>query len=231
MTPVPDVLEIDVPAGGRVVVVSDLHLGAEATPASAAAATELSQTIEAWVGPGVLVFAGDFIELWATDTNSVERALAAHARLAAEVAVFAGGAGRRVICLAGNHDARLAWDHDCAAAMALILGAEVALALSLRIQTGSGPQLVRVEHGHQLDPANALGDPRDPHETPVGYHLSHDVLPTLAAGATGCAGSRAWPTPWTSRPLSPPVWPIAGLAAGWAGCWFPSPWPWSSGSP
>jgi hypothetical protein len=38
---------------------------------------------------------------------------------------------------------------------------------------------VRVEHGHQLDPANAFIDPRDPAETPLGHHVVQDLMPQV----------------------------------------------------
>src|SRR5204863_8877899 len=60
---VPDLAEVNVPVGGRVLVVSDIHLARETTTASTFAATELAQTVESWTGPGVVILAGDCFEL------------------------------------------------------------------------------------------------------------------------------------------------------------------------
>src|SRR5207248_5023593 len=58
-----DHLDVDVAAGVRVVVVSDLHLTAPATDSSKAAAATLAEMLAAWQGPGVVVLAGDVVEL------------------------------------------------------------------------------------------------------------------------------------------------------------------------
>jgi lysylphosphatidylglycerol synthetase-like protein (DUF2156 family) len=50
----------------------------------------------------------------------------------------------------------------------------------LEIDTGSGVRVVRVEPGHQLDPAAAFNDPRDANDHPLVVHLERDVLPSFA---------------------------------------------------
>ncbi|MEA2716762.1 MAG: lysyl-tRNA synthetase, class, partial [Actinomycetota bacterium] len=176
---VPDTIEIDLAAGARALVVSDLHLEKDPTRSSTSVANELARVLDSWDGPGLAVFAGDVVELLATAANSPERAMAAHPRLASAAARFAAVPGRRVVCLVGNHDARLAWDARHAAQLREVLHAELALAAELRFETGRGPRRVRVEHGHQLDPGNAFDDPRNPGETPMGHHLVREVLPNL----------------------------------------------------
>jgi lysylphosphatidylglycerol synthetase-like protein (DUF2156 family) len=186
MTLVRDVAPVDVPAGGRVLVASDVHLAPVPTPASVAAAAELTGVLESWVGPGVVVFAGDLVELLA-DGAGVDPgpALAAHPRLRDATAAFAAGPDRRVLCLVGNHDGRLAWDAAAAGTLAAALGAELALAADLSIETGKGRRLVRVEHGHRFDPHNAFADPRNPHDSPLGQHVVQEVLPAFAASTSG----------------------------------------------
>src|SRR5205807_4234398 len=101
---VADLLLVDVPATGRVLVASDLHLPASATPAATGVSRELSDVLDAWVGPGVLVLAGDVLELLAGGGVEPRRVLAAHPRLVASVRAFAEEEGRRVVYLVGNHD-------------------------------------------------------------------------------------------------------------------------------
>src|SRR5207237_1392619 len=50
----------------------------------------------------------------------------------------------------------------------------------LEIDPGSGVRVVRVEPGHQLDPAAAFNDPRDANDHPLAVHLERDVLPGFA---------------------------------------------------
>src|SRR3954464_7125268 len=92
---VPDLVEVAVPVGGRVLVCSDLHLAREATTASTAAATELAQPVEAWAGPGVFVLAGDCFELLEGRVTDPRPALQTHTRLAAALKEFAEAPGRR----------------------------------------------------------------------------------------------------------------------------------------
>ncbi|MDP9073408.1 MAG: hypothetical protein M3N98_04370, partial [Actinomycetota bacterium] len=98
-----DLLEVEVPVGGRVLVVGDLHLPAQATATTTLATTELAQTIDAWTGPGALIFNGNCIELLAPGGCdgrvaglSPATALKAHPKLVAAVQAFAAGLGRRV---------------------------------------------------------------------------------------------------------------------------------------
>jgi hypothetical protein len=180
-TAVVDVLPVDIPLGGRVLVISDLHLGSTATPTSTTATSELARAIEAWTGPGLLVFNGSCLELLCSGGGDARAALAAHPRLVTVVKAFAVAPGRRVVFLAGSRDGRVAWDPDAASAVRSALGAEIALAAELTIDTGAGPRTVRVEPGHQLDALTRVDDPHNPAESPLGHHLLREVLPALSA--------------------------------------------------
>ena len=174
---VPDLIEVPVPVGGRVLVASDLHLSANADATSERVAAELARTVQAWAGPGAVVLAGDAFELLGSGGNDPSGALRAHPRLVGALAAFADGPDRRVVVLPGNHDGALAWHPAAVRALQTQLHAQVAIAADLVIATGSGERRVRVEHGHQLDPSNAFDDPRNPGETPLGHHVVREVLP------------------------------------------------------
>lgn len=176
---VPDGMALAVPPGGRVLVASDLHLVARATPDSARATEAFAAAVEAWDGPGVVVLAGDCFELLGEAHRDPARALAAHPRFTAALAGFATGPDRHVVVLPGNHDGHLAWHAPATAAVREGLRASVALAVDLDLACTAGARRVRVEHGHQLDPANAFADPRDPAETPLGHHVVQDLLPQV----------------------------------------------------
>src|SRR2546423_3206921 len=155
-----DHLDVEVPLGGRALVVSDMHLAAPSTAASRQAAGEVALALEGWAGPGVLVLLGDILELLLGD-NAADPgpALAAHPRFTAALARFAAEPGRRIVYVVGNHDGRLAWDANAARAITDQLGAELCLAAELTFETGSGPRIVRIEHGHRLAPPNAFAHP------------------------------------------------------------------------
>jgi lysylphosphatidylglycerol synthetase-like protein (DUF2156 family) len=177
-------------------VISDLHLGKEPTAAQLAASAELAAAIEAATGPGVLILAGNLID---SGTNH-KAALSAHARLSGAIATFARAEARRVIVLPGDRDVRLAWSEPCQGAVRASLGAELALAVDLRIQTGAGERKVRVEPGYRFDRLTAYQDPRNPLESPFAQHIREEVLPAVrqrAGGGTGPAG-RAFGRKWLS---------------------------------
>jgi len=127
-TNVADLLVIHVPAGGRVLVASDLHLGGHG---SHRPVDDLTSAIEHATGPGVLVFCGDILELVLGEPRDPRSVLAEEGRLTAAVRAFAAAEGRRVVYLLGNHDSRLAWDTGSAAAVTEAFACELALALEI----------------------------------------------------------------------------------------------------
>ncbi|MCU1462603.1 MAG: hypothetical protein JWO37_2678 [Acidimicrobiales bacterium] len=183
---VPDQVEVAVPAGGKVLVASDMHLGPSATAGSTATSSEVARAIEGWVGPGLVVLAGDVFDLLAGPNLDVEIILSAHPRLKAALTTFSGEADHRLVVLPGTHDSRLGWDERQVTKLRKCLGAEVAFALDIVIETGRGERRVRVEHGHQYDPHNSFADPRNPNDTPFGQHVVTEIAPALAADG------RAW---------------------------------------
>jgi lysylphosphatidylglycerol synthetase-like protein (DUF2156 family)/UDP-2,3-diacylglucosamine pyrophosphatase LpxH len=181
---VQDHLDVDVPLGGRALVVSDLHLAAPSTAGSRLAVRELGQALEGWAGPGVLVLLGDVLELLRGENDGDPAVtLAVHSRFTAALARFAAEPGRRILYVLGNHDGRLAWDTAAARTVAAATGAALCLSADLRFDTGAGPRTVRVEHGHRLDPSNAFADPRNPLDIPLGQHVVREALPALEGAA------------------------------------------------
>jgi len=177
----PDLVEARVPLGGRVVVVSDLHLAAVPTDASRIVADELAELLDSWTGPGAFVIAGDGFEMLASPPD-VEAILDAHPQFAAALSSFTQAPDHQLIVLSGNHDGQLAWDGDAVATLRDRLGMNgIAFACDLVITTAEGVQRVHVVHGNQSDPYNTFDDPRSPVDTPFGHHIVRDVLPQLAA--------------------------------------------------
>src|SRR5262249_1630853 len=132
-----------------------------------------------WEGPGVVVLAGDVLDLVPGDGATTAATLRTHRELGAAARAFTREPDRELIYLIGNHDGRLAWDACAAEQVAQGLRARLALTADLRFETARGWRTVRVEHGHRFDPANAFSDARNPHDTPIGYHVANDIVPAL----------------------------------------------------
>lgn len=180
---------VEVPTGGRVLVVADLHLARDPSPAMAAATGELVAALDAWTGPGVVVVNGGLL---AGPDGDGAAALASHPRLVAAVRSFAAGPGRRVLVLPGGRDPHLAWSAAAQRVVTRELSAEVVGAVDLHLATGAGERHVRVEPGDRLDPLAARVDAGNPGETPMAWHLRGDVLPSLAASGPDAATPRRW---------------------------------------
>ena len=178
---VPDLIQLEVGRGSRVVVVSDLHLTPTASEVSTQAAGELAELLDGFGEPGMLVIAGDGFEMLAAAPD-VDAILDSHPQFTEAVKRFAADKKHRVVLTPGNHDGQLAWDGDAVAVMRDRLGvSDVAFACDLAMATADGCQLVRVMHGHQFDQYNAFDDPRSPVDTPLGHHVVRQVLPKLAS--------------------------------------------------
>jgi UDP-2,3-diacylglucosamine pyrophosphatase LpxH len=176
--PLPDVadlLDVDIPAGTKVLVASDLHLPPIRTDVSGRSCQTLVQRLQATDEPLIVVLAGDVVELLGFTESTATEILRAHEDLcAALLAVTARGG--QVIYTIGNHDGDLAWDLKAAGAVREMMGAELCLSADLVLADG---RRVRIEHGHQLDPYNCFCDARNPLDTPIGHHIVREVVPRI----------------------------------------------------
>ena len=121
------------------------------------------------------------------DPCQVADILAAHPRFVECVQAFSAGPGRRFVVLPGFRDPELAWSGPLRAALRERLGAEVALAVDLDIDTAAGGRQVRVEPGTAYDELAARRDPRNAGEIPLGWHLRARAAQRVAA-----AGPDSW---------------------------------------
>ncbi|MGI8493350.1 MAG: bifunctional lysylphosphatidylglycerol flippase/synthetase MprF [Acidimicrobiales bacterium] len=185
----PDLLRLEVPVGGRVLVAANLSLGTEMPAGCASTIAELAQAIDAWNGPGVLIFNGNLIDA-GTDASA---ALGGQQRLVEAVRSFAASPGRRVVVLPGDRDASLGWDAGAQQEVRDRLHAELAFALELKAHTGRGERLVHVEPGQQLDTLARREDPRHAGERPLVDHLRLEIFPAVRAHH---AGQRERPPAW-----------------------------------
>ena len=164
---------------------ADLHLGPDPSLTQVAGTDQLASAVEAATGPGVVVIAGNLFD------SQIEPApaLADHSRLVHALAAYAARPGRRVIVLPGDRDARLASSAECRCSVATTLGAELALAVELLIDTGAGLRPVRVEPGHRLDALSRFEDPRNSRETPFAQHIREELLPSVRRRQKGVTGA------------------------------------------
>jgi lysylphosphatidylglycerol synthetase-like protein (DUF2156 family) len=183
-TAIVDEVPLAVGIGGEVLVFGGLRLVPGGTDTSREVTRTIAHAIEGCRGAAVIVFAGDTFDLLREGRPEPDVALGAHPRLAAALDAFLRVPERRIVILPGIRDAALAYDARAAETLQS-MGWTVALACVAEIETGTGVRVVRVEPGHQLDPAATFADPRDPNDHPLAAHLEREVLPGFANAGEG----------------------------------------------
>ncbi len=172
---VADLLDVQVPSGGRVLAVSDLHLPPRRTDVSGRSCEILAARLWAETEPLTVVLAGDVIELLGFPEATAAEILREHDDLCTALTGVVRRGGQ-VIYAVGNHDSEVAWDVKSADAVRDMTGARLCLAADLVLAEGGR---IRVEHGHQLDPYNCFHDARNNLDTPLGHHIVREVLPRI----------------------------------------------------
>ena len=186
MDPCPTELELELPADGRLVFVSDVHLTGGGPVADFGAAGEFVELVDGLGrhdGEVLLVLGGDILDLLQAGgppAEAVDRILGAgDAEAVARALREAAGRPRvRVVYLVGNHDAALAWHGAARRRVAEALGVTaVALRARITVRCQDGEAVtVLAEHGHALDVYNRHTDPFDPLDTPAGDHVVQEVV-------------------------------------------------------
>jgi UDP-2,3-diacylglucosamine pyrophosphatase LpxH len=144
-------VDLRLPVGGRLVFVSDLHLGAE-RPGDFQAGRELVELLESLAGhpgPALLLLGGDVVDLVAADvgTPPAELAAAALARSEAEAVAaalreLAARPSVTVVYLVGNHDAAMAWDEETRGLVGAAFGVhQVAVRARVAVELAGGGEL------------------------------------------------------------------------------------------
>ena len=209
-----DLLDVDVPPGGTVITVSDLHLPPRRTDVSGRSCETLARRLDEHPGPLTVVLAGDVVELLGHPDATVTDILRAHEDLC-EALTAVTARGGQVVYAIGNHDSDLAWDVKAADAVRDMTGATLCLSADLILDGG---RKVRVEHGHQLDPYNCFHDPRNALDTPIGHHIVREVVPKiewLGQGWVDGAHEMADPTDFPSFVGSRMVYRKLGRRLWW----------------
>src|SRR5690348_3574441 len=128
-----DLLEVDVPPGGKVITASDLHLPPVRTDVSGRCCETLAHRLDREDDgsvPLTVVLAGDVVELLGFPEATATDILRAHEDLC-EALLAVSAAGGQVIYPIGNHDGDLAWDVKAADAVREMTGAQLCLAADL----------------------------------------------------------------------------------------------------
>ena len=201
---VPDHVDVDVPRGGRVVVVSDIHLGDVPTGAATHTTAALAGALAEIDGPGVLVIAGDGFEMLACPPD-IRAILDAHPDFVAAVARVrrrrrppgrraarqprrpAGLGRRRRRRRRASGSAPTRW--RCPATSSR--------------RPARATQRVRVVHGNQDDEFNRFVDPRAPLDTPLGHHVVRQILPRIDPGPRARRAARGHQLAQRHRPDRP----------------------------
>jgi UDP-2,3-diacylglucosamine pyrophosphatase LpxH len=209
-----DLLDVAIPPGGKVSIVSDLHLPPVRSDVSGRSCQTLARHLAEEPDALTVVLGGDVVELLGFPEATATDIMRAHEDLcAALLAVTARGG--QVIYAIGNHDGDLAWDVKAADAVREMTGARLCLSADLILADG---RKVRVEHGHQLDPYNCFHDARNALDTPIGHHVVREVIPRiewLGRGWVDGAHEMADPTDFPSFIASRLVYRKLGRRLWW----------------
>ena len=102
---------------------------------------------------------GDVFDFAGEAQHDAVRILDAHPRLASALERFVAGEGRHMVFLVGASDHDLATPGSTdAVGLRATYGADIAMAADLRIATGAGERIVRVEHGSRFGTDNDSND-------------------------------------------------------------------------
>ncbi len=141
----PKVVEVEL--GRRVLVVANLGLSSDPRRSPTWASSGLARHLTQWQGPGTFIVAGHLFELTVAEgASSISAALEAHAELASALRTFAERPERRLICLVGPAERAIEGDPSARAVLEG-LGFEVAPSLDLKLHSGNGERLVRIDPG------------------------------------------------------------------------------------
>jgi lysylphosphatidylglycerol synthetase-like protein (DUF2156 family) len=146
----PGVVQVTVPLGERVMVVSDLLLPPTSTPSSRALAADVAVTLDRWQGPGTVIVSGNLLARppggAGLDATHAGDAIASHPVLAEAIRSFTGRGDCRILVQAGWRDPEVATDPEVGAELTA-LGMEVAGPIELTLVTAAGDRTVVVEPG------------------------------------------------------------------------------------
>jgi UDP-2,3-diacylglucosamine pyrophosphatase LpxH len=179
-------VELELPPGGRLTFLSDLHFterGPLADFQAGDALHQLLRSVRGHAGPVILVLGGDVLDLLQLSgprDKAVSRALRGEdaRRLGEELHRLAERPDATIVYLVGNHDASLAWDGRGRRRVAHQLAADhVGLHLRVRLHGPEGGEVILVaEHGDALDLYNRRSDPFDPLDSPAGDHIVTELV-------------------------------------------------------
>ncbi len=187
----PDTLTVPVAVGRRALVVANLGLTAEAGAATTWASSGLARALDTWDGPGLVVIAGNLLDLSGEPdpASAAAAALAAHPRLARALEVFAGGDDRRIIAIPGTTDATLGAE---AAPVLAHLGVQPAAAADLHMATAAGNRVGARRRRKYRARRRRRWRPRAGAATPGAAHSPSPPTPRPS-------GRTAW-SGWRTRP-------------------------------
>jgi UDP-2,3-diacylglucosamine pyrophosphatase LpxH len=184
-------IDLELPPGGRLTFLSDLHFTERGPLADFQAGDALHQlfgSVRQHPGPVILALGGDVLDLLQLSgprEAAVDRALGGEdaQRLGEELHRLAERPDATIVYLVGNHDSSLAWDGAGRRRAARQLAADhVGLHLRVRLHGPDGGEVTLVaEHGDALDLYNRRSDPFDPLDSPAGDHIVTELVRRMDA--------------------------------------------------
>ena len=179
------VARLAIPVGWRVIVVSDLFLGAKRTEASGTASVKLASALERVEGPGALVVAGNAFDLLVPPGGNPAAALGAHRELQQALARLLGGGPQPT----GHPAARqprsgdpLRLGHERGRRGCRVRGCSRGAVCRWRRRPGRD----RSASSPGGDSTSATPSSTRPirGETPLGHHAVAEILPALAGSTS-----------------------------------------------
>lgn len=176
---------------GSIYFISDTHFGGEGELAEVDVLDELKILLEtaSQDADAELIIVGDVFGIWEfSDVRGLESFHVAMNQQKDVLELFSSYSTKlEVTFLSGNHDHVMACYQEC---RDFFIKLNINLEQSQVIFRQVGDKKLWIEHGNQLDPANAFRPFGDDNSTPLGYYITEGLV--AAAGKYSKKGKKNW---------------------------------------
>ncbi len=179
---------VSVPIGHRVIVASDIFVG-RFEPERRREVVKFTKYLRTVDGPGIVVFAGNLFDLLFSQTErSLSDLIRGHMEFFEEIYRLIKLRGFSLYLIPGSRDHDLAWNAQMQDELASLLGARIALEVSLEIESALGTGRVEIISGRDFEARSAPRDPYARADTPWVSHLVGEIAPSVASRAKWLSG-------------------------------------------
>ena len=176
----PPIRAVEIGIGEKVIVVSDFLINPFDHSASVTEFKPFIESLEQWDGPGVIVVAGNLLDLLSrnpADGTQNSTALQFDSPLFEAFRSLTHRAEVRIYLIPGLRDSQLAYDSHLVNSLRDTFPFELGLTLELRIANITGFDKLHISSGREFDPLARAADPYSPNESPWATHLLKDFWP------------------------------------------------------